>query len=219
MILYHGSSIIVEKPKYGYGKTTNDYGQGFYCTEDPELAREWACFDKKGGFINTYSLDTGELSMLELDEANVIEWIAILVKHRFIRFSSPVERRMSEYIISHFMPESLDYDIIKGYRADDSYFSYVRAFLSNTISLQQLSQAMKLGNLGMQIFLQSEKAFERIRFVEADEVPGDEYYSKRMKRDYKAREDYYRLLEESVSEGIFARDIVGKEMTADELRI
>ena len=55
--------------------------------------------------------------------------------------------------------------------------------------------------------------------MEADAVPGDEYYSKRMKRDYKAREDYYRLLEESVSEGIFARDILGKEMTADELRI
>ena len=30
--LYHGSSHIVDQPKYGYGKPYNDYGLGFYCT-------------------------------------------------------------------------------------------------------------------------------------------------------------------------------------------
>lgn len=219
MIIHHGSNKIVNKPIYGYGKTTNDYGQGFYCTESDELAKEWACIDKEGGFINTYNLDMNGLSMLILDESNVIEWIAILIQHRYVRYSSPIERKTAEYIISNFAPKTLDYDVIKGFRADDSYFSYVRAFLSNTISIQQLSQAMKLGNLGMQVFLKSEKAFEQLQFIEANPVPGDEYYKKRMIRDFKARESYYKLLEESVSDGIFARDIVGKEMKAYELRI
>ncbi len=96
MILYHGSNVIVEKPLYGYGKTTNDYGQGFYCTEDPELAKEWACFDRKGGIINSYSLDTDDLSMLRLDETDVITWVALLIKHRLVRYSSPVEKQTAE---------------------------------------------------------------------------------------------------------------------------
>lgn len=43
MLLYHGSEKILEKPVYGFGRTDNDYGRGFYCTEDRELAKEWAC--------------------------------------------------------------------------------------------------------------------------------------------------------------------------------
>ncbi len=219
MILYHGSNVIVEKPLYGYGKTTNDYGQGFYCTEDPELAKEWACFDRKGGIINSYSLDTDDLSMLRLDETDVITWVALLIKPRLVRYSSPVEKQTAEYIISHFQIEKSDFDIIKGYRADDSYFSYVRAFLSNTISLEQLSRAMKFGDLGMQIFLNSEKAFDRIHFIEAEIVDGGKYYPLKMKREIKAKEGYYKLLEENVFDGIYVRDIVRKEMKADELRI
>ena len=38
--LYHGSEFIVEKPEFGKGARHNDYGRGFYCTENPELARE-----------------------------------------------------------------------------------------------------------------------------------------------------------------------------------
>lgn len=41
--LYHGSENIIEVPEYGKGMRNNDYGRGFYCTEDIELAREWAC--------------------------------------------------------------------------------------------------------------------------------------------------------------------------------
>lgn len=219
MIIYHGSNVTVKKPLYGFGKTTNDYGQGFYCTEDVELAKEWACSDEKGGFVNIYKLDIDGLRILKLDEANVMEWLAILLKHRIVRYSSPVEKRTADYIISNFNIDTSDYDVIMGYRADDSYFSYVRSFLSNTISLQQLAGAMKYGNLGIQVFVQSEKAFERLTFIESNIVYGSEYYSKRMERDFIARESYYKMLEEDVVSGIYARDIIGKEMKLDELRL
>ena len=39
--IYHGSDHIIEKPQYGYGKPYNDYGVGFYCTENPNMAKEW----------------------------------------------------------------------------------------------------------------------------------------------------------------------------------
>ena len=41
--LYHGSENIIDVPTYGKGARHNDYGKGFYCTEDIELAKEWAC--------------------------------------------------------------------------------------------------------------------------------------------------------------------------------
>ena len=41
IIIYHGSQQIVEKPRFGIGKKYNDYGQGFYCTENIELAKEF----------------------------------------------------------------------------------------------------------------------------------------------------------------------------------
>ena len=40
-IIYHGSSRIIEKPLFNFGKKYNDYGIGFYCTEEMELAKEW----------------------------------------------------------------------------------------------------------------------------------------------------------------------------------
>lgn len=39
--VYHGSDHIIERPKYGYGKIYNDYGVGFYCTENQNMAKEW----------------------------------------------------------------------------------------------------------------------------------------------------------------------------------
>ena len=42
MRIYHGSKDIIKIPLYGYGKKYNDYGLGFYCTENIELAKEWA---------------------------------------------------------------------------------------------------------------------------------------------------------------------------------
>lgn len=208
MIIYHGSTVMVERPEYGLGRLNNDYGQGFYCTEDIELAREWACRDDEGGFVNKYELDFSGLKVLDIGDLGILPWIAILMENRAVRYSSPVERRGAEFVISKYLPSYEDYDIIRGYRADDSYFSYTRAFLSGVISLEQLEKAVHFGNLGIQICLKSPAGFERISFLGADDVDGSVYYPQRVKRDDKARSDYYKLLEEESDEGVFIRDIM-----------
>ena len=43
MIIYHGSKDIIKKPIYGIGNPKNDYGLGFYCTENLELAKAHSC--------------------------------------------------------------------------------------------------------------------------------------------------------------------------------
>lgn len=55
-------------PVFGEGKTYNDYGLGFYCTEHIELAKEWACASDKDGYANHYQLDMTGLSVLNLND-------------------------------------------------------------------------------------------------------------------------------------------------------
>ncbi len=208
MIIYHGSTVVVECPEYGLGRPNNDYGQGFYCTEDIELAREWACRDAEGGFVNIYELDITGLKVMDIDDLGVLPWIAILMKNRVVRYSSPVEKRGAEYVINKYLPDYEGYDIIRGYRADDSYFTFTRAFLSGVISLQQLETAVHLGGLGIQTCLKSPKGFERISFIDVEAVDGGVYYLQRVKRDDKARSDYYKMLEDGSDDGILIREIM-----------
>lgn len=80
------------------------------------------------------------------------------------------------YLMENFDIDISDYDVIKGYRADDSYFSFAEDFLSNAISVSHLSRAMRLGKLGIQYVLVSQKAFDALHFVQADPVENSVYY-------------------------------------------
>ena len=82
--LYHGSKQIIEKPTLKGGKETNDYGFGFYCTKEIELANEWACPDNNDGYANEYSLDLNGLNVLDLSDKkyHILNWIALLLKYR-----------------------------------------------------------------------------------------------------------------------------------------
>lgn len=168
LILYHGSQQIVEVPKFGIGKSYNDYGQGFYCTESIELAKEWACQIQNDGYANKYVLHLNGLNVMHLTkgEFNILNWLAILLTHRKFDISSSIGRNAREYILSHFMPDTENVDVMIGYRADDSYFSFAEDFVNNTISLRDLNVAMQLETLGEQVVLLSEKSFKQIEFLE-----------------------------------------------------
>jgi len=221
LVLYHGSPDIVEQPAFGKGKAYNDYGRGLYCTEHIELAKEWACTEGTDGYANKYELDTTELSILNLssEDYTILNWLAILMLHRKGRLSAPVAKQGLEYLIQNFLPDFQRYDAIIGYRADDSYFSFARAFVSNTISLKQLGSAMRLGKLGEQFVLKSPKAFEAIRFMDYTIADNTVYYAKRKARDDEARAAYIKELEEDDINGIFIRDIIREEIKADDPRL
>ena len=223
MTIYHGSEFIIKNPDLKSGKKHNDYGQGFYCTENMELAKEWACKNDKDGFVNAYTLDISKLKVLNLNSEaySILNWIAILLQNRVFHLDSPVALRAREYLIEHFAIDTSAYDVIIGYRADDSYFSFADAFLSNTLSLRSLEQALRLGKLGEQIVLVSEEAFEQIKFMEAVSADKSIYYPKFYARDGKARSTYRTEVTNSeiLLEDIFVLDIVRGEMKNDDPRI
>lgn len=219
LVLYHGSPDIIEKPVFGKGKTYNDYGRGFYCTEHIELAKEWACTEGKDGYANRYEIETDGLSILNLssDEYTILNWLAMLMLHRKGRLSAPVAKRGRDYLIETFLPDFKNYDAIVGYRADDSYFSFARSFVMNTISLKQLGNAMRLGK--QQFVLKSEKAFDAIRFVDYTVADNSIYYAKRKARDDESREAYNKELEAEDLNGLFMRDIIREEIKSDDPRL
>lgn len=221
IVLYHGSSEMIEKPIYGKGKLYNDYGQGFYCTEHIELAKEWACTEGVDGYANQYEMDADSLHILNLsaEKYTMLHWLALLVHYRKLRLHTPTMRRGAEWLTEHFLIDLTEYDAVIGYRADDSYFSFARAFVNNEISLEQLSYAMRLGKLGEQFVLKSEKAFDEIRFVSYEVANNQIYYGKRKARDSEARKAYFAELEREDLEGIYMRDIIREEMKSDDERL
>ena len=221
LVLYHGSPEIIEKPIYGKGKAYNDYGKGFYCTEILELAKEWACTEGVDGYANQYEIETDNLRILNLsaDEYTILHWLALLMTYRKLRLSTPVMKRGAEWLKEHFLVDIDDYDAIIGYRADDSYFSFARAFVNNEIPLGQLSHAMRLGKLGEQFVLKSPKAFESTKFVSYKSADNTVYYARRKVRDDEARAAFFAELEKEDIDGLYMRDIIREEVKADDPRL
>ena len=192
LIVYHGSPKIIAKPAFGVGNPQNDYGLGFYCTESVELAKEWACSVETDGFANRYTLDLTGLSVLSLTggDYSILNWLFVLLENRKFRIGGDIAKQAKSYIFENFAVDYKNYDIIKGYRADDSYFSFANAFLNNTISVAQLERAMVLGKLGEQIVLMTPKAFDSIEFMDSIAAPKEIYLPQKLARDTAAREDF-----------------------------
>lgn len=194
-IIYHGSVNEIKKPIFGYGKRYNDYGLGFYCTEELDLAKEWAVSIDHDGFANVYEIEMDDLTILNLNDPNycIMHWLAILLENRTFDIQSPLALEAKEYILKNFLPDYKHYDIIIGYRADDSYFSFAQDFINGMISYRQLRNAMYLGNLGQQFVLKSKKAFSQINFTSSEIAKRDEWYAKKEIRDRTARRDYFNV--------------------------
>lgn len=218
--LYHGSERIIEQPIFGAGRKNNDFGLGFYCTESEALAKEWAVSSLRDGFANRYTLDTEYLNVLNLNgpDYSVLNWMAVLAEHRLFSIKTPVARRARQYLIENFGVNVNAYDLIAGYRADDSYFDYAETFLNNGITVQQLAGAMRLGKLGEQIVLKSRFAFSKLKFEGFDIAEKERYYVLRKSRDEEANRLYAAMLGEE-ADGLYIQDIIRGGIKNDDARI
>lgn len=222
MILYHGSEKIIEKPEYGKGNLRNDYGRGFYCTAHEELAKEWACAKNKNGFANKYEFDISGLNVLYLNSAeyNVLNWLAVLTKNRTYWERSTISEMAKKYLADNFMVDIAGYDVVIGYRADDSYFSFAQDFVSGAISYRQLSEAMRLGELGEQIVLVSERAFEQLKYISFSAAEADTYFKKKKERDRAARREYRKTKQETdLAYELYIVDIMREGMKQNDPRL
>ena len=221
--LLHGTDHVIKKPDWEIAKPTNDYGKGFYCTLIPEMAKEWAAKRNTDGFVNEYRFNTDGLKILNLLDGNhtVLNWIALLLKNRVFTINDAIALDSKEYIVENFSIDTAEYDVVIGYRADDSYFSYAQSFVHNALPLRSLSKALLLGKLGEQTVLVSEKAFRQIEFAAAEPVDKTIYYPKFLARDTEARTTYNEEIKRSKTyrNDIFVMDIIREEIKNDDPRI
>lgn len=218
--IYHGSDKVIESPSFGEGRKNNDFGLGFYCTESNDLAKEWGVSSLSDGFSNRYKLDTDNLNILRLNSKDytILNWMAVLVEHRLFSLDTPGARRAKQYLISKFGINVNAYDVIIGYRADDSYYNYAEAFLYNSITIDQLSRAMKLGKLGEQVVIKSRIGFSRIHYEGYEEAKRSQYYPLKKSRNDEANQKYQNILEEEI-DSLYIQDIIRGDISNDDPRI
>ena len=167
IILYHGSPNKVVVPQYGLGDGKHDYGKGFYLAENVELAKEWAVCrpDETNGWVHKFELDATDLNVLDFQKYNVLSWLAELMKHRD---ASDTRRYkvLSKRFISEYGIDTCGYDVIKGWRADASYFYIAREFVRDNIDVEILEELLSLGGLGIQYCIKSELAYSKLYEIE-----------------------------------------------------
>lgn len=186
MVIYHGSKRIIENPLVKGSDLTNDYGPAFYLTLDLEAAMSWACRNDSLGIVNKYTVNDKTFSSLRVldltnkDKYSVLNWMAILMHFRVLNSSFVRNNQMVLGWLSKYYVDVNQYDIIIGFRADDSYFRFPIRFISNDLAFEDLEKVFLFGNLGVQYAFVSEKAVHALKFEKAIECNSSflgHYYS------------------------------------------
>lgn len=164
--LYHGTPDKIVVPTFGKGEEKHDYGQGFYLTESIDLAKEWAVCrpNETNGYVHQYELDTEGLEILDFQEKGVLAWLAELMKHRDAADSKRY-RILAKKFIAKYGVDTGKYDIIKGWRANASYFYIAKEFVRDNIDIDILEELLSLGGLGIQYCIKSELAYSKLQEV------------------------------------------------------
>lgn len=198
IVLFHGSPDKSITPTFGRGEDRHDYGKGFYLTEDVQLAREWAVCKptEENGWVHKYELHTSGLRIFDFQKQNILSWLAELMKHRAAADSKRY-RMLAQKFIAKYGIETDTYDVIKGWRANASYFYIAKAFVRDEIDVEILEELMSLGGLGIQYCLKSEKAYSQIHEIkeELTTVEFDSFNKKYNERDLAAREKMKALID------------------------
>ncbi|MFQ9202130.1 MAG: DUF3990 domain-containing protein [Lachnospira eligens] len=198
IILYHGTPDYVVNPVFGGGDDKHDYGKGFYLTENVELAKEWAVCrpNEINGWVHKYELEYDDLKILDFQQKDVLAWLAELMKHREAAESKRY-RMLAEKFINKYGIDTSEYDVIKGWRANASYFYIVKEFVRDNIDMDILEELLALGGLGIQYCIKSEKAYSRLHEIKEDILVVDyrEFNDKYNERDVRARKNMRDLVD------------------------
>lgn len=106
-------------------------------------------------------------------------------------------RMLSKQFIAKFGISTEGYDVIKGWRANASYFYIAKSFVRDEVDIDILEELLALGGLGMQYCIKTEQAYEKLsEHLEALQlVDFTQFNEKYNKRDIEARENMRKLID------------------------
>ena len=158
MILYHGSTEIVDKPEIRIPSRTLDYGSGFYTTTSFKQAEDWVKrklnTSSKVGYVNVYEFDEDLIKNLNalLFESPTEEWVDFVMNNR------------TNKDFNH------DFDVVYGPVANDKVYAAFALYEGGIIDKQTLISELKAYKLVDQYLFHTDKALESVIFIEAKEV-------------------------------------------------
>ena len=197
VILYHGTSDKIVTPVFGGGNDKHDYGRGFYLTESIDLAKEWAVCrpNEENGWVHQYELECKSLKVLDFQEKGVLAWLAELMKHRDASDSKRY-RVLAAKFIEKYGIDTTEYDVVKGWRANASYFYIAKEFVRDNIDLEILEELLSLGGLGIQYCIKTQQAYSKLQEIKEKMVSVDytEFNDKYNLRDVAARRNMRDLI-------------------------
>lgn len=203
LILFHGTPDRIVVPTFGKGEEKHDYGQGFYLSESIDLAKEWAVCrpNEERGWVHKYELETDGLRIMDFQEKGVLPWLAELMKHRDAADSKRY-RMLAKKFIEKYGIDTESYDVIRGWRANASYFYIAKEFVRDNIDMDILEELLSLGGLGIQYCIKTELAYSGLHEVEEDllEVPYAEFNEKYNQRDLTARQKMRELVDSDANQ-------------------
>lgn len=162
MIVYHGSNVVVSKPKLVRQNRFLDFGFGFYTTTNKVQAI---------GFANKVTRRRQEgakcVSIYEIDESQAFSKCSVL------RFDKPDEAWLS-YVSDNRSGKYTGekYDFIFGPVANDDVYTTFALYTAGVLTKDQTLEALKIKKLYDQLVLSSEKALSYLKFI--DTVPQEE---------------------------------------------
>ena len=177
---------MIVNPIKGGSDPNNDYGPSFYLTLDLDSAKSWACKNNTIGVVNKYVVDNKkyeDLKVLDLTNKtkfSILNWLAILMHFRKLDSSFIKKNQLAIEWLKKFFINVNEYDVVIGYRADDSYFRFPSSFISNELAFDDLEEIFMLGDLGVQYAFMSQRAIDLLKFekiIPCDESSLNHYYS------------------------------------------
>lgn len=161
MILYHGSSVVVEKPELRESSRTLDFGFGFYTTTSWEQAKKWAQIKARRD-----GTASGFVSIYEIDET------LFRSKQFSVRSFRGPSKAWLEFVISNRIRENYrhSYDIVRGAVANDRVYACLNAFENRFMDFESAVRELRAYKLADQISFHSEQALKQLRFCGLKEV-------------------------------------------------
>lgn len=160
MILYHGSTVKVEKPEIRKSEVFLDFGTGFYTTTSFEQAERWARIKMRRmnsgiGYVSLYEFD------YETAEKNM----------DIFRFRN-ADRDWLNFVVCNRRGEELfkAKDMHIGPVADDNVYQSIRLFETGVLDAEDTVKRLKTEVLQDQWSFRSEKILSLLKFVEAKEI-------------------------------------------------
>lgn len=149
MIVYHGSSLEVNKPEVAYSKAFLDFGKGFYVTTFQSQAEKWALRKAvrqgKSAIVNVYDLQED------------------LQEYRVLSFESENEKWL-DFVCDCRKGTELNqkYDIIVGNVADDDVFKTVDMYFRGLWSREKVLEELRYYKMNDQICFTNQKVLDCI---------------------------------------------------------